>query len=340
MRAAAGMCLRHGYGAQGGLPALPLPRSDTDAPSRGLEPGVRAARGSTRLRFSSEVPMKADDDLGDPIHFMNAPANQGVDFYVAHESLKATILTSLLTVWVLVGVFVYLNRYTKRRYFTVWTAAWMFYVVWLTLNLGDLAAEQSPLRMMAEQWCMATAAVFLMWGSFRFLRVRARETVLGLFMAFLFLWSYIAVYQLGRPFPAVVALFALIGLAGIVTAGAFARHRCRRGYIGASMLSLGFFLWGLYFAGFPFAARIPDLLATGFFISAVLQVVHRRLHDHPRAGGSAHDQPGRPRASPLRKNQKQPTAHRRHFNRETIPQSVQPGGRSHHYHRRRQPAHS
>ena len=216
--------------------------------------------------------MRINDDYGDPIGFMNTLANQGVDFYVAHESLKATILTSLLTVWVLVGVFVYLNRYTKRRYFTVWTAAWMFYVVWLTLNLGDLGADHSSLRVMAEQWCVATTAVFLMWGSFRFLGVRVRETAFGLFMAFLFLWSYLGVYQLGRPFPAVAALFALIGLAGIGTAVAFARHRCRRGYIGASMLSLGFSLWGLYFIGYPFAARIPDLLATGFFISAVLQL--------------------------------------------------------------------
>jgi two-component system NtrC family sensor kinase len=203
---------------------------------------------------------------------MNTLASHGVDFYVAHESLKATILTSLLTVWVLIGVFVYLNRYTKRRYFTVWTAAWMFYVLWLTLSLGDLTGENAPLRIMAEQWCVATTAVFLMWGSFRFLGLRVRETSFGLFMAFLFLWSYLGVYRLGRPFPAVVSLFALIGLAGMGAAAAFARHRCRRGYIGASMLSLGFFLWGAYFIGYPFVARIPDLLATGFFISAVLQL--------------------------------------------------------------------
>jgi two-component system NtrC family sensor kinase len=203
---------------------------------------------------------------------MNMLAETGVDFCVAHESLKATILTSLLTVWVLIGVFVYLNRYTKRRYFTLWTAAWLFYVVWLTLSLGDPAAENAPLKVMAQQWCMAATAVFLMWGSCRFLGLRARETALGLFMAFLFLWSYIGVWELKRPFAAVVSLFALIGLAGIVTALAFARHRCRRGYIGASMLSLGFFLWGAYFIAYPFVARVPDLLATGFFVSAVLQL--------------------------------------------------------------------
>jgi len=203
---------------------------------------------------------------------MNAPANSGVDFYVAHESIKATILTSLLTVWVLIGVFVYLNRYTKRRYFTVWTTAWLFYVVWLTLNLGDLGTEHSPLRLMAEQWCVATTAVFLMWGSFRFLGLRVREMAFGLLLAFLFLWSYVGVYQLGRPFVAVISLFALIGLAGIITGMGFARHRCRKGYIGASMLALGFSMWGAYFATYPLVERVPDLLATGFFLSAVLQL--------------------------------------------------------------------
>jgi hypothetical protein len=35
-------------------------------------------------------------------------------------------MVSLLSVWVLVGLFCYLNRYTKREYFTIWTAAWLF----------------------------------------------------------------------------------------------------------------------------------------------------------------------------------------------------------------------
>jgi PAS domain S-box-containing protein len=203
---------------------------------------------------------------------MNTLANSGLDFYVAHESLKATILTSLLTVWVLIGVFVYLNRYTNRRYFTIWTTGWLFYVVWLTLNLGDLTADGGSLRAMAEQWCMATVAVFLMWGSFRFLGLRVRERVFGLFLGFLFVWSYVGVYDLGQPFAARASLFALIGLAGIGTGVAFGRHRCRRGYIGASMLSLGFFLWGAYFVAYPYGERYHDLQATGFFISAVLQL--------------------------------------------------------------------
>jgi len=33
-----------------------------------------------------------------------------------------------------VGVFYFLNTYTRRRYFTIWTTAWLFYALWLTLN--------------------------------------------------------------------------------------------------------------------------------------------------------------------------------------------------------------
>jgi hypothetical protein len=150
----------------------------------------------------------------------------------------------------------------------------------------------------------------------------AGDRAFGLFMAFLFLWSYIGVYQLGRPFPAVVALFALIGLAGIGTAVAFARHRCRRGYIGRQHAFAGVFpLWGVYFIGYPFAARIPDLLATGFFISAVLQLFIAvsmiiLVLEEVRATNHAALRICAP------KIKGGPIAHRRRFDRAAIPQPV------------------
>jgi hypothetical protein len=48
------------------------------------------------------------------------------DIIFPREYLRAALLVSLLSVWVLVGLFYYLNRYTKRYYFTVWTAACCF----------------------------------------------------------------------------------------------------------------------------------------------------------------------------------------------------------------------
>ena len=54
----------------------------------------------------------------------------------SQQYLRAALMVSLLSVWVLVGLFYYLNHYTKREYFTVWTAAWLFYALWLTLGLN------------------------------------------------------------------------------------------------------------------------------------------------------------------------------------------------------------
>ena len=53
--------------------------------------------------------------------------NLHLDF--SQQYLQATLFVSLLSVWVLVGLFYYLNRYTRREYFTVWTVAWLFYAL-------------------------------------------------------------------------------------------------------------------------------------------------------------------------------------------------------------------
>src|SRR5690349_21847548 len=95
------------------------------------------------------------------------------DLYFPREYLKAGMMVSLLSVWVLVVLFAYLNRYTKRAYFHIWTVAWLFYALWLTLGIQN--PDEKPLLAMLQQWCVATAAVFLLWGSFRFLKLAARQ---------------------------------------------------------------------------------------------------------------------------------------------------------------------
>ena len=60
---------------------------------------------------------------------------EALNLIFSQEYLRAALMVSLLSVWVLVGLFFYLNRFTRRQYFTVWTAAWLFYALWLTLCL-------------------------------------------------------------------------------------------------------------------------------------------------------------------------------------------------------------
>ena len=74
---------------------------------------------------------------------------------------------SLLSVWVLVGLFFYLGHYTKRNYFAVWTAAWLFYALWLTLGLTLQNVLPENIVFILQQCCVAISAVFLLWGTVR-----------------------------------------------------------------------------------------------------------------------------------------------------------------------------
>src|SRR5580658_5838594 len=109
-------------------------------------------------------------------HFWEALSS---NLLITREYLKAGVLVSLLSVWVLVGLFYYLNRYTKRRYFTIWTAAWLFYALWITLSFGVDGTGDQKFLLIVEQWCIGVSAVFLLWGSLSFLNRPVRTPVLG-----------------------------------------------------------------------------------------------------------------------------------------------------------------
>ena len=203
---------------------------------------------------------------------MNASGLEGFSFSFPCEYLRAGLLVSLLSVWVLVGVFFYLNRYTRRRYFTIWTVAWLFYALWLTLSLSMGSTREGPGLLMLKQWCLSVASVFLLWGSLQFMGRRVRQTLLGLFLGFLLVWSFLGSYYLDHRLEIQVPIFTLIGLTSVVTGSGFAAYRRRRAYVGASMLVLGFWLWGVYLIIYPFLESSADLVSAGFFMSAVLQL--------------------------------------------------------------------
>jgi hypothetical protein len=92
---------------------------------------------------------------------------------------------------------------------------------------------------------VAVSAVFLLWGGLRFLGRRVRQMLLALFMAFLLTWSYISAFHLTDPLQAQLPIFGLIGISSILVAWCFLKYRRKREFIGATLLSLGFFLWGI-----------------------------------------------------------------------------------------------
>jgi len=196
----------------------------------------------------------------------------GWNWYFPREYLPAALILSLLSVWVLVALCCYLNWYTRRRYFSIWTAAWLFYALWLTLSLRLQNLPAQPWLIMLKDWCVGAAAVFLLWGSARFLKQRSRQTLMGLFLVFLLVWSFFSASNFTRSLAAQAPVFILLGLASVFTSVCFYRLRKQREFMGAGLLAFGFFLWGLYLMAYPVLQSSDDLLSAGYLISAVIQL--------------------------------------------------------------------
>jgi CheY-like chemotaxis protein len=194
------------------------------------------------------------------------------DLVFPQEYLKATLMISLLTVWVLVGLFYYLNRYTKRDYFAIWTAGWLFYALWLTTGLSLGAAPLGSALFIAKQCCVSLSAAFMLWGSLRFLGLPVRQTLFGVFMLFLVVWTIVSPQVITSLVQIQMPIFILLGSSSLFAGTCFFRLRKQKAFVGAGMLSLGFLLWGVYLGTYPLSQEYGSLYSAGFFISAVLQL--------------------------------------------------------------------
>ena len=208
---------------------------------------------------------------------MNFMGMDASDF--SGQYLKAALIVSLMSVWMLVGLFYYLNHYTKRDYFTVWTASWLFYALWLTLGLKFPSTSPDSIIFKLKQICVAISAVFLLWGSLRFLKIPVRQTLFGLFMLFLLVWTFAGPHLISpalddksRALEMQMPVFILLGLSSVFAGVCFIRLRKKMPFVGAGMLATGFLLWGIYLASYPLSQQDEHLNSAGFFVAAVLQL--------------------------------------------------------------------
>lgn len=196
-----------------------------------------------------------------------------LNIYFPPEWLRAALVLSLISTWVLVGLFAYLNQYTQRRYFSLWTTAWLFYALWLTASINLIDAPQSKLGMMLPQACIGVCALFLFWGNLIFQRVHVSQSNMVGAMIVVLLWSYIGTYQLEDVLWLKMPMFGMLGLASLYSGYLFFVRRVQRRYIGASVLTLGFVLWGVYLMVFPLLQVKPEFTASAFLVSANLQLI-------------------------------------------------------------------
>ncbi len=186
--------------------------------------------------------------------------------------LRPLILFSLLPVWVLVGLFQYLSRFTQKRHFKTWTAGWLFYALYLTLCSRPETRFAPAFLEIAKNWCLATAALVMLWGSLEYINVPARQRLIGMMVVFNLIWSCAFMQQkLGatwRYFPS----FAFLALVSGFTAFCIFSRRSRRASKGAALLTFAFGLWALFLMCAPFLQAAGTVIYAGLISASVVQL--------------------------------------------------------------------
>lgn len=184
------------------------------------------------------------------------------------EWTKAALLLALISTWVVVTLFAFLNHTTHRRYFSLWTVAWVFYALYLAASIGLLESPTASWLLMARSACIGMCALFMFWGSFELMLQGRRPRELGFGSVLILIWSYIAAFHVRDRFWISLPVFTLLGVAGMYTGYAYWRRRRR--YLGGTILSAGFGLWGVHLILFPFADRSAQTTALAYFASAMV----------------------------------------------------------------------
>ncbi len=188
---------------------------------------------------------------------------------LAPEWVKAALVLALFSTFVVVGVFAYLNRYTKRAYFNLWTISWMFYGLWLVACIGLEESPDLPILIMTRRACIGISALCMFWGSFELTNYARKRRELGFGVVLICLWSYIAAYKVRDHIWITLPVFILLASSSVFTGLLHLKYRKR--YRGANLLVVGFIMWGLHMIVFSVQPYIPPAeLAIGYITSAVL----------------------------------------------------------------------
>jgi PAS domain S-box-containing protein len=187
------------------------------------------------------------------------------------EWIKSALVLALISVWMVIILFAYLNRFTRKPYFSLWTVSWMFYSVYLAASIGLEETPDTPFLVMARRACIGISALFMFWGSFELTKRSRNRRELGWGVILVLIWSYIAAYKVGDELAITVPVFALLAAACVFTGGAYMWHRRR--YHGANILGVGFVLWGLHLLAFPFLNMSHGLMAGAYFVSSILALM-------------------------------------------------------------------
>jgi PAS domain S-box-containing protein len=188
------------------------------------------------------------------------------------EWIKSALVLALITVWMVIGLFTYMNYSRRRPHLSLWTVAWMFYSVYLAASIGLEETPHTPFLVLISRACIGISALFMFWGSFQLTGGKRDQRELALGTVMIVIWSYFAAYRVqGGGLWLTLPVFVLLAAAGVYTGILYMRRRRRSR--GSMILGMGFLLWGVHLIGFPLASGSQVLMAGAYLTSAILALL-------------------------------------------------------------------
>ncbi len=169
------------------------------------------------------------------------------------------------------ALFAYLNHRTKKPYFSLWIGAWIFYAAYLAAAIGLQESPDQILLVMTRRACIGLSALFMFWGSFHLSGHPRSMKELKWGTVLILLWSAVAAIVVRDRFWITMPVFVLLAAAGAYTGVAYLLRR--KTYHGATILGIGFLLWGAHLVAFPYMERSRALMTLGYFLTAVVTVM-------------------------------------------------------------------
>ena len=196
---------------------------------------------------------------------------RNADFAFPVEWTNAVLILALMSICMVLALFAYLNHRTKRPYFSLWIVSWMSYAGYLAAAIGLQESPEFPFLVMMRRSCIGLSALYMFWGSF-YLAGRPRSLrELKFATGMLIVWSAVAAFEVRDRFWITMPVFALLAAAGIYTGIAYLLRR--KTYHGATILGVGFLLWGAHLVAFPYMEDSQALTTLGYFLTAVLTIM-------------------------------------------------------------------
>jgi PAS domain S-box-containing protein len=187
------------------------------------------------------------------------------------EWIKSALVLALISVWMVIVLFTYMNYTARRPHLSLWTVSWMFYSVYLAASIGLEESPQTKILVMTSRACIGISALFMFWGSFQLTEAKRDQRELALGTVLIVIWSYFSAYRIQDGFWLTLAVFVLLAGAGVYTGILYMRTRRRSR--GSIILGAGFVLWGLHLLGFPLASGSSALMSGAYLTSAILTLV-------------------------------------------------------------------